>query len=904
MDLKHGAVQVVLEELFAAFPQHKAHLLAEAKVLDASTFSHRLVQSGVLNVQQGQALFQRLQDALRHNHPSTKTDIERPLKTPPSGPAALVFDPQQLQRFLTGSGRSKLNGQLFANKFLVIRERGRGGMGLVLEAENVQTKVRVALKLCLADDQSVEEIDRFRREAQVLAQLDHPHIIQVSEYGHDHGVPYYAMELLDGWTLRSEVNQALDGGASGLDWERAKECLAPIASALSYCHENGVVHRDVKPENVLIEKSTGRPVLIDFGIVKRDPQRLGETLDGLSRSLTEEGTVLGTPAFMSPEQLDSQHFGEISAAADVWGFSATLFYALTGVPPVPGQSLINIFNAVLSGNIREIRDFVPSIPSAVEKIFARSFTRDPDERITMDELEQFLNPAERSVPWLKVGAALIFLLTLALGFWLWPSQGELELKLDEPPKWTSKESLTISGLATRSALFEVRRDGESLYKSSSPERRWVLPVILGEGENRFDLSGRTEDSQVEKRWTLLIMRDSTPPSIQAQAPPKLLFGKDEFVILLDREGRGILEVEDNSSVTATLGGKTLKALDSGRFEFIREGEEKVEDLLLVDAAGGETRARIRWVSRESRAKRARAHEILSDWTLYENAALRDQDYIFERVGELLGENFKAVTPQVFRCGGKSFRLQTYRHELTRVFFRLIPGGLFTMGVRDVDYEFQRALRLDPQFRREWVSHASPACRVKVPPMLVGATELSHGQWLSIFEEEDLNQKNVDYAMAGLSWEAAQNWLKKAGDGFRLPSEAEWEYAARAGTRGRFFWGDEVDPRYLFCRPHARKRPSKVTGRVKYPNAFGLSDTLGNLWEFCEDSYVDNYSEQPLNGAPQRRKHALITRRGGCFSYLASDCQVWTRSLGHKKNLKNSGNGMRVFVTVPGFERSK
>lgn len=901
MDLSQDGLLDVLGEIATTYPQYRTQIIAKAQALDAGAFCQFLIEQNLIRPEDAPVLFQKI-ESLPKNSVSSTVVAPTADQYQARKHAGLEINPDQLNRFLTGSGSMEVVGQLFAGKYLILREIGRGGMGLVVEAKNVQTHTRVALKLCLADGHSVEESQRFQREAQILAQLHHPNIIQVNEYGHDNGVPYYTMELLKGWNFRREVQAAFDETGAGLDLEKVVERVAPIAEALAYCHERGVIHRDVKPENIFIEAKTGRSVLIDFGIVKRDPMRLGATLEGLSLSLTEEGTVLGTPAFMSPEQLDGKNFGELSGASDVWGLCATMFYGLTGVAPVPGDSLINIFHSVLAGEIREIRDFVPNIPAWFERLYQRAMTRVPEQRCSMVEFHETLNPtpskASYHIPIFVSAVLMIFLVGVLI---IKSTDQPLLVDIGPLPNRTSKETVTLSGNATALVDFIVVRGGEVLYQSKKPERRFSAPVHLEVGMNKFSISAVRDGNGSPRELSFSLERDIEAPRVTIVPVRNLLVPNDQKVILLDRRCRFKLPVEDSGHVTAFLGDKKLEGTGAKRFLIRRDFDcDSEETLRMVDDVGHETTHTLRILGPGSALKRKRAHEILTDWRKYEGASEEELDYLFARVAELLKPNYVAASPQVFRCGGRQFRIQTFRHETTRVYLRLIPGGLFTMGIEDVDEEFKRALALDSAYRREWVTHATPTKQVRIAPLLVAATELSHGQWLSVFDQEDLNQKAVDFPMFGVSWKIAKGWLEKAGDGFRLPSEAEWEYATRAGTTTRFFWGDSLSPQYLFCRPQKGERPQKVTRRVEFANAFGLVDTLGNLWELCEDSYVDNYSEMTPAGLPQRRNHSLVVRRGGCYTYLASDCQVWTRSLGFDKDKRHSGTGLRVFVTVPGF----
>ncbi len=192
--------------------------------------------------------------------------------------------------------------------YMLLTEIARGGQGAVFRARHTDLGRTVALKILLS--QSPQARRRFRREARVLARLQHPNVIGVSDLGEIEGTPYLAMDHVEGQDLRCLFR----GRFPALDW--TTQTLAPIARALHYCHGQGVLHRDVKPANVLIEEGTGRPVLVDFGVVRRDPQTMiMSTMDEVR--VSQSGATVGTPSFMAPEQAGATD--EATPRTDVYG---------------------------------------------------------------------------------------------------------------------------------------------------------------------------------------------------------------------------------------------------------------------------------------------------------------------------------------------------------------------------------------------------------------------------------------------------------------------------------------------------------------------------------------------------------------------------------------------------------
>ena len=173
-------------------------------------------------------------------------------------------------------------------RYLIVEELGRGGMAVVYKARDTVLERFVAIKIILPGQQQTERyLRRFNREARSLAQLSHPSIVKIWDYGNYEETPYLVMEYISGGALSKRLGKPI----SYLD---ALEIIIPIIQALAYAHQQKIIHRDIKPGNILINES-GQPLLSDFGIVK-----LTETDE--SQSLTGEGAAVGTPEYMAPEQ--------------------------------------------------------------------------------------------------------------------------------------------------------------------------------------------------------------------------------------------------------------------------------------------------------------------------------------------------------------------------------------------------------------------------------------------------------------------------------------------------------------------------------------------------------------------------------------------------------------------------
>lgn len=267
-------------------------------------------------------------------------------------------------------------------RFRILGEIASGAMGVILRAFHLPSRKVVALKILFEDETDETVFARFRREAKVLERLSHPHIVQVIDHGYENNDPYLAMEFILGRHLKELVEKNKSQGTLP-----KIESLAPIfikiASALSYCHSMGVVHRDVKPTNILVENASGRPVLVDFGLVKRDAKVLYTSVHA---SLSNRGEILGTPAYMAPEQLDAKgSHGEINGSTDIWGLGATLFFCITGQTPFAEKTAMSTYVALLSREPRRARDLNKYVPHWLDELCNACMRRKQDQRASLND---------------------------------------------------------------------------------------------------------------------------------------------------------------------------------------------------------------------------------------------------------------------------------------------------------------------------------------------------------------------------------------------------------------------------------------------------------------------------------------------------------------------------------------
>ncbi|MDF3065198.1 MAG: Protein kinase [Polyangiaceae bacterium] len=264
-----------------------------------------------------------------------------------------------------------LVGSTVAGKYHIDRLIGRGGMGAVFQATNASIGKRVALKFLRV--QSAHDSDaasRFQREAQAASLAESPHIVQIFDSGRsEHGLPFLVMELLTGEDLRERLRRELR-----LEPEAAVRIAVQVLKALKQAHGAGIVHRDLKPDNVFLCRRDDEPAfvkIVDFGISKLQ-QRPGVD------TLTQQGAVLGTAFYMSPEQ--AQSFPDIDGRTDLFSVGAILFEMLAGTPPHRAPTYEAVLIAICTKDAPDVRSQAPDVPDKLARVIARALRRDRQER--------------------------------------------------------------------------------------------------------------------------------------------------------------------------------------------------------------------------------------------------------------------------------------------------------------------------------------------------------------------------------------------------------------------------------------------------------------------------------------------------------------------------------------------
>src|SRR6266536_1178331 len=295
----------------------------------------------------------------------------------------------------------------------LLEEVGRGGQGVVFRARQKSLNRTVALKvISLGQWASKAHLKRFRREAEAAASLEHPGIVPIHEVGERDGSCYFSMKFIEGGQLDEVVRR------TPMSLRQAAELIAKVARTVHYAHEHGILHRDIKPGNILLD-AKGEPQLTDFGLA-----RLIES----ESTVTRTREVLGTPSYMAPEQALGNN-AAISSATDVYGLGAVLYQLLTGQPPFAGGTTYETIKLLLETEPRQPRLLNPKVDRDLSTICLKCLEKDPNRRYSSalalaEDLERWLKhePIQarrtgvvaRGKKWLQRNPTVAAVVTLSL----------------------------------------------------------------------------------------------------------------------------------------------------------------------------------------------------------------------------------------------------------------------------------------------------------------------------------------------------------------------------------------------------------------------------------------------------------------------------------------------------------
>jgi serine/threonine-protein kinase PpkA len=714
--------------------------------------------------------------------------------------------------------------------YRIEREIGEGGMATIYLAVQESLQRKVVLKVmapAFAADATFG--DRFAREARTVAQLNHPNILAVYDVGTSGFNHYIAMEYADRGDLKQRIRR-------GLTAKNALGILKQVARALAHAHGKGFVHRDIKPENVLF-RSDGAAVLSDFGIAK--------ALRSHTR-ITKAGTSIGTPHYMSPEQIQGK---PVDVRSDLYSLGIVFYEMLTGQMPYDASETFAVA-------YKHVNDVVPDLPSslkAYQPIIDRLLAKEPTRRIqsaqdliaeiTRAESGKRLNrpirptvamaarpakaaaraPAGSGLKW----AAVTVILSLLSGAALF--------SISENPAFTDIErtvNAAVSSLKHPKSFkqtLEKWKPGKLLVKTI-PEaaqirilnikRPFSQGMLLEPGRYKIEVSAQnylkkqqwvTLSGEPEKQYSLELTALGV---IDASSVPE-----GAKVYLDDKPmGNTPCRIPGLADGTYTLRFEKTNFMPLRKKVIVRIGRIQEENVRMMSVRdyrlyekylqGGQTA-----LAKGNKASGAKAFQSALALKPEDSRALKG----LETIHRLPNHG------------------DTFTNHLGMEFVYIAPGS-FSMGSPSTEPG------RDPDERRHKVTLTTG--------YWLQATEVTQGQWQALMENNPsrFNGAGKDFPVENVSYGDVQKFIGRLNDAsapekYRLPTEAEWEYGARGGGSKAFANGDIAD---LGCGKNGKLgkiawycgtagEQTHAVGR-KQPNAWGLYDMHGNVWEWCRDWY--------------------------------------------------------------------
>jgi serine/threonine-protein kinase PpkA len=730
--------------------------------------------------------------------------------------------------------------------YRIIRKINQGGMSTVYLAIQMSVGRIVALKVMnpsLTSDPAFSE--RFQREATIVGQLSHPNIVAIYDIGRAEDLNYIAMDYLPGGSVHDKMIHGLTG-------EEALKVTKEIANALDHAHEKGYIHRDIKPENILF-RADNSAVLSDFGVAKG--------IVGVSR-MTHVGTVVGTPHYMSPEQARGQ---PVDSRSDLYSLGVVFFEMLTGALPYQGEDAVTIA-------LKHISAPIPKLPiqyQIYQKLLEKFLAKDPSQRfqsghevsVAIDQLDAASRTpyiADTVPDNLSITAlfrALINATTHAIR-WRWNKLINLRWSKDNGfyAKKTSNDSVFGSEVALTLYATRIQQQTHINPQLFLQNRNFTLALagiaLLAILWAMLSIFLHTQHPKQVAKWpTFLYSATKLTANIFITPKPQVPAKMTQTSV----SAKPVVLANMQSSATGSSAPNIPQVSLAASTQVSSQSSSSAAPTyaLTIKVTPSDARIRLLSISNKYQDKiplSSGRYPIEISKTGYktktESVEIKNQplmvSFELEAIPDMSNPTRAAIPNIVY--GGKN------APSLIR-----IPAGSFIMG-------------------DDSNMHTAPTHKVTLSKAFaISKYEITFAEYDYFAQSTakplpgDNGWGREDRPAIHVSWEDANNyaqWLSKTtGKKFRLPTEAEWEYVARAGSAARYWWGDsELDAKgKANCRRGCSSSFSGLFGSKTapvgsyLPNPFGVYDTAGNVSEWVQDCYEENYTEAKANGSAYEHK---------------------------------------------------
>jgi serine/threonine protein kinase/formylglycine-generating enzyme required for sulfatase activity len=733
-------------------------------------------------------------------------------------------------------------------RYRILRKLGEGGMGAVYLAEDTQLGRRVALKVPHFNrDDGPDVIERFYREARAAAALRHPNLCPVHDVGHIDGIHYLTMPFIEGKPLADQIQRDQPWPPA-----RAATLVIRLAQALHVLHQQGMMHRDLKPANILLEAGD-EPVIMDFGLARSLSQ---------SDRLTQTGIAVGTPAYMSPEQFQGVATA-VSSATDTWSLGVIFYQLLTGQLPFPGPTQSAMLGQILYAELQPPSTLRPELDGELDAVCRKALAKQAGARYaTMTAfaaaLQRYVDSHKPGLPgkapW-PGGTATVQRPQPGASDWLRVSCPRCGKKLKAPGAAAGK-CIRCPGC---NLSIAIATGAPSLPMPAPPS-----PVDIALTPTPTPPSGRTERTPRRRH----ARRQPVGPIVGAAA---MVVFTLVLLIWLVVGGTGRKQGREDGGSRSSSGSS-------------REGTKGTKGTKRAIAAPVVATNPGKGEPTNKQPKAA-----LSTPKAPEPVPAPAEP---RRITNSIGMDLVPIPAGRFQMGsdktrdGDAYDGEFPQHEVR------ISKRFFLAAHHTTQAQFNAVLGRNPSY-----FSYSGGGKEKVAGLNTGRFPVENLSFLDavefcnrLSEREGLRPC---YRMAGEQVERLSE-----GTGYCLPTEAEWEYCARAGSTTRYWFGDDAaqlgDYAWFFSNSGGRTYP---VGE-KRSNAWGLYDMHGLVYAWCEDVWHQNYQGTPTDGSawlvggePRR------VVRGGSWSGDARFCRSADR-YGYEAADRSNLIGFRVVRVSP------
>lgn len=785
--------------------------------------------------------------------------------------------------------------------YRVIRKINQGGMSTVYLAIQISVGRVVALKVMnpqLNSDPAFSE--RFQREATIVGQLSHPNIVAIYDIGRHEDLNYIAMDYLPNGSVHDRMSTGLSG-------EEVLRVTREIAGALDHAHEKGYIHRDIKPENILF-RSDNSAVLTDFGVAR-----------GLATNsrMTHVGTVVGTPHYMSPEQTKGN---VVDGRSDLYSLGIVFYEMLTGTLPFQGDEAVTIA-------LKHISAPIPKLPMqylGYQKILDKLLAKDPEQRFqrgrdlvtALEEFEKIqrptittaTHPADLTV--VNLARALVSATFNAVR-WRWNKARSLRWSPSRGFYSRPATKITEIFFNEQHAPTQVSRDEyiTAMHQAYNSKNRPITFVILlliflpmlWCGMSIFYAKGKSPNenpSTIGKLMLATAAKFIDIPTAPAKTPASIISSNTSLqassnAIAVTSQVSPTTKIAANSSLTIEENNTQLAPIDQAAFAQTNSSAPLQTFAFKVVSTPTSARVRIlnipdryqpdmqlptgRYqieVSQSGYETQKRWVEII-DKDLQAEFTLNMAIQPGEEISSQLVASIKTEGPEMISIPTGNFLMGNKDDVVAMPVHKVVIGRPFAISKYEItfdDYDmFAQATKRPLPSDNRWGRGSRPVINISFEDAR------AYAQWLS----------------------------QTTGKKYRLPTEAEWEYVARAQTNTLFWWGNDVRDATgrANCRRGCNSKFSGLFGAKTAPvgtypaNGFGVYDTAGNVSEWVEDCFADNYNLHPKNGQAMVIKNCEAhVVRGGSAKDNAERLANHLRDY-HRTEIFDNHLGFRVVMEL-------